>query len=385
MNYKFFFPRLLVDSLLLVCFASFAFGDKRLSPDEVQALEDIGKTLGKTWNLSVELGWARPSDNRTMNNVIGGNCSTASSTTTDQICHVTNMTSKYFGQDLKGVDLQTGRFTLRQIKTATNNFDISNKIGEGGLVLFTRAFYQIAPQLLLKSFSAKSKQGNREFNNVGRALFGPKATQVNLDWPTRHRICVGIAKGLAYLHEESRLKIVHRDIKATNVLLDKNLFPKISDFGMAKLDEEDNTHISNPDCWNIWIYGTRICHAGGRPNTTYRSKEECFYLLDWALLLKERGSLLDLVDPRLGTEFNKEEMITTINVALLCSHLSSAVRPAMSLVVRMLEGRVSVHEGRGPLQSTSVHDLYSVHPDSSTSAHDLYSVHPDSNYWQNRN
>lgn len=135
--------------------------------------------------------------------------------------------------------------------------------------------------------------------------------------------------------------------------------------------------------------------------------------------------MLDLVDPRLGSEFNKEEMITTINVALLCSHVSSAVRPAMSSVVRMLEGKVSVHEvvtdpnassnernamrkhfqsnfeetngdrenqrqtmsieGSWTATSTSVHDLYSVHPDSSTSAHDLYSVYPDSNYWKNRN
>ena len=60
----------------------------------------------------------------------------------------------------------------------------------------------------------------------------------------RQKICVGIARGLAFLHEESRLKIVHRDIKATNVLLDKDLNPKISDFGLAKLNEEDNSHIS---------------------------------------------------------------------------------------------------------------------------------------------
>jgi len=65
-----------------------------------------------------------------------------------------------------------------------------------------------------------------------------------LNWSTRTKICVGIARGLAYLHEESRLKVVHRDIKATNVLLDTDLDPKISDFGLAKLDEEDNTHIS---------------------------------------------------------------------------------------------------------------------------------------------
>lgn len=67
---------------------------------------------------------------------------------------------------------------------------------------------------------------------------------MKLDWATRYKICVGIAKGLTFLHEESRIMIVHRDIKATNVLLDENLNAKISDFGLAKLNEGENTHIS---------------------------------------------------------------------------------------------------------------------------------------------
>lgn len=75
-------------------------------------------------------------------------------------------------------------------------------------------------------------------------LTGPEESRLDLDWPTRQRICIGIARGLAFLHEESALKIIHRDIKATNILLDSNLNPKISDFGLARLDEEENTHIS---------------------------------------------------------------------------------------------------------------------------------------------
>ena len=66
----------------------------------------------------------------------------------------------------------------------------------------------------------------------------------NLDWPTRYRICLGIARGLAYLHEESRIRIVHRDVKASNILLDSDFIPKISDFGLAKLYDKTKTHIS---------------------------------------------------------------------------------------------------------------------------------------------
>ncbi|KAF9666672.1 hypothetical protein SADUNF_Sadunf16G0253100 [Salix dunnii] len=216
--------------------------------------------------------------------------------------------------------------------------------------------------IAVKQLSSKSKQGNREFvneigmisalqhphlvklhgcciegdqlllvyeymenNSLARALFGPEEYRLNLDWATRQKICVGIARGLAYLHEESRLKIVHRDIKATNVLLDENLDPKISDFGLARLDEEDNTHIS-----------TRV--AG----TLYLDYD--MYLVFQALFLKEEGTLLELVDPSLGQDYNEEEVITMINVALLCSNVTAAVRPAMSAVVSMLEGKAAVKD-----------------------------------------
>ncbi|PIN04371.1 Non-specific serine/threonine protein kinase [Handroanthus impetiginosus] len=164
--------------------------------------------------------------------------------------------------DLKGLDLHTGSFTLRQIKAATNNFDPANKIGEGGFGPVYKGHLLDGTIIAVKQLSSKSKQGDREFvneigmisalqhphlvklygcciegdqllliyeylenNSLARALFGLEEHQLHLDWPTRHKICIGIARGLAYLHEESRLKIVHRDIKATNVLLDKKPCP----------------------------------------------------------------------------------------------------------------------------------------------------------------
>ncbi|XP_021658959.2 probable LRR receptor-like serine/threonine-protein kinase RFK1, partial [Hevea brasiliensis] len=182
---------------------------------------------------------------------------------------------------LQGLEIQTVSFTLKQIIDATNNFDEVNKIGEGGFGPVYKGLLADGTMIAVKQLSSKSRQGNREFlneigkisclqhpnlvklhgcciqgdqlflvyeymenNSLARALFGPKQHQLKLDWQTRKKICVGIAKGLAFLHEESRLKIVHRDIKGTNVLLDKNLNPKISDFGLARLGEGEKTHIS---------------------------------------------------------------------------------------------------------------------------------------------
>ncbi|KAF7146657.1 hypothetical protein RHSIM_Rhsim04G0035200 [Rhododendron simsii] len=91
------------------------------------------------------------------------------------------------------------------------------------------------------------------------------------------------------------------------------------------------------DVYSFGIVALEI--VSGRSNTSYRTKEYCLYLLDWALVLKQKGNMMELVDPKLGSDFNKIEVTMMINVALLCTNVSPAVRPAMSSVVSMLEGR----------------------------------------------
>ncbi|KAJ9690782.1 hypothetical protein PVL29_013107 [Vitis rotundifolia] len=304
-------------------------------------------------------------------------------------------------QELRGLDLQTGLFTLRQIKAATNSFDVANKIGEGGFGSVYKGTLLDGTIIAVKQLSTKSKQGNREFvneigmisalqhpnlvrlygccvegnqlilvyeymenNSLARALFGQVEHRLNLDWSTRQRICVGIARGLAFLHEGSTLKIVHRDIKANNILLDKNLNPKISDFGLAKLDEEDNTHISTkvagtigymaPEyaLWGYLTYKADVYSFGvvalelvaGKNNMKYRPNDDYVCLLDWAFVLQQKGNLMELVDPKLGTEFKKDEAIRMIKVALLCTNPSPALRPTMSAVVSMLKGQTVIQE-----------------------------------------
>ncbi|KAK1416699.1 hypothetical protein QVD17_25815 [Tagetes erecta] len=302
-------------------------------------------------------------------------------------------------KELRALELQTGYYSLRQIKSATHNFDSANKIGEGGFGPVYKGVLSDGSEIAVKQLSAKSKQGNREFvteigmisalqhpnlvklygcciegkelllvyeylenNSLARALFGKEDQRLNLDWTTRQKICIQVARGLAYLHEESRLKIVHRDIKATNVLLDKELNAKISDFGLAKLDEEENTHISTriagtigymapeyamrgyltdkADVYSFGIVALEI--VSGKSNTNYRPKEEFVYLLDWAYVLQEQENLIQLVDPGLGSNYSKKEAMRMLSIALLCTNPSPTLRPAMSAVVSMLEGKIPV-------------------------------------------
>ncbi|XP_042421682.1 probable LRR receptor-like serine/threonine-protein kinase At1g53440 [Zingiber officinale] len=301
--------------------------------------------------------------------------------------------------EFKGLELQTGYFTLKQIKTATRNFDLENKIGEGGFGPVYKGVLADGSLIAVKQLSSKSRQGNREFvneigmisalqhpnlvklygcciegnqllliyeymenNSLARALFAPPKYRLDIEWQTRRNICIGIARGLSYLHEESRLKIVHRDIKATNILLDKDLNVKISDFGLARLDEEENTHISTriagtvgymapeyamrgylTDKADVYSFGVVTLEiVSGMSNTNYRPKEEFVYLHDWAYVLQEQGNLLELVDQSLGSNYSKEEALQMLELSLVCTNPSPTLRPAMSSVISMLEGKMPV-------------------------------------------
>ncbi|XP_062095692.1 probable leucine-rich repeat receptor-like serine/threonine-protein kinase At3g14840 [Humulus lupulus] len=302
---------------------------------------------------------------------------------------------------LRGLDLQTGFFTFKQIKVATNNFDAANKIGEGGFGSVYKGVLLDGTIIAVKQLSSQSKQGNREFineigmisalqhpnlvklfgcciegkqlllvyeymenNSLANSLFGPEGGQLKLDWNTRQRICIGIARGLAFLHEESTIKIVHRDIKSTNILLDRDLTPKISDFGLAKLNEEENTHISTrvagtigymapeyalwgylTDKADVYSFGVLAMEiVAGKSNMRYRPDENFVCLLDWAIFLQQKGDIMELVDPKLESKFKKEEAKRMIKVALLCTNPSPSLRPTMSSVVTMLEGRTTIPE-----------------------------------------
>ncbi|XP_057738346.1 probable LRR receptor-like serine/threonine-protein kinase RFK1 isoform X2 [Arachis stenosperma] len=299
----------------------------------------------------------------------------------------------------KGGDIQSGTFSLEQLRVATDDFSSVNKIGEGGFGPVYKGQLPDGTVIAVKQLSSKSRQGNREFlneiglisclqhpnlvklygyctegeqlllvyeylenNSLSRALFGSETNHLKIDWPTRFRICIGIAKGLAFLHEESRFKIVHRDIKASNVLLDGELNPKISDFGLAKLHEDEKTHISTrvagtigymaPEyaLWGYLTYKADVYSFGvvaleivsGKSNNNYLPDDESVCLLDWACQLHKKQNLVKLIDESLGPEDIITEAEMVVKVSLLCTNASPSLRPTMSEVVNMLEGHAAI-------------------------------------------
>ncbi|KAG6782952.1 hypothetical protein POTOM_012379 [Populus tomentosa] len=198
-----------------------------------------------------------------------------------------------------------------------------------------------------------------ENKSLDKNLFGKDG--MHLDWPTRFNICLGTARGLAYLHEESSPRIIHRDVKASNILLDAELCPKISDFGLAKLYDDKKTHISTRVAGTIGYLAPEYAMRGhltekadvfgfgvvaleiisGRANSDYSLDDKRVYLLEWAWTLYESRQSLLLMDPSV-TEFDENEALRVIGVALLCTQASPAMRPTMSRVVAMFTGDIEV-------------------------------------------
>ncbi|XP_044967599.1 probable LRR receptor-like serine/threonine-protein kinase At1g56140 [Hordeum vulgare subsp. vulgare] len=280
-----------------------------------------------------------------------------------------------------------------ELRSATDNFSPNNLLGQGGYGSVYKGKLTDGRFVAVKQLSEASHQGKKEFateietisrvqhrnlvklygcclegnkpllvyeylenGSLDHALFGKEKS--SLDWPTRFEICVGVARGLAYLHEESSIRVVHRDIKASNILLDANLNPKISDFGLAKLYDDQKTHVSTKvagtfgylapeyamrghmtEKIDVFAFGVVVLETlAGRPNYSTEDENK-IYIFEWVWELYENNHPLDMVDPRLE-EFDSEEVLRAIKVALLCTQGSPHQRPSMSRVVAMLTGDV---------------------------------------------
>ncbi|KAG5125170.1 hypothetical protein JHK82_031907 [Glycine max] len=191
-------------------------------------------------------------------------------------------------------------------------------------------------------------------NSLDKFLFG------SLNWRQRYDIILGTARGLAYLHEEFHVSVIHRDIKSGNILLDEELQPKIADFGLAKLLPSDQSHLSTRFAGTLgytapeyalhgqlskkadtYSYGIVVLEIiSGRKSTdvnVVNDDNEDDYLLRQAWKLYESGKHLELVDKSLNlNNYDSEEVKKVIGIALLCTQASSAMRPAMSEVVVQL-------------------------------------------------
>ncbi|XVF27188.1 hypothetical protein REPUB_Repub14bG0085300 [Reevesia pubescens] len=297
---------------------------------------------------------------------------------------------------LLGIGPRPNTFSYSELKAATEDFSPKKKLGEGGFGPVYKGTLSDGRVVAVKQLSVASHQGKNQFvteiatisavqhrnlvklygcciegnrrllvyeylenKSLDQALFGQN--DLHLDWPTRFNICLSTARGLAYLHEESRPRIVHRDVKASNILLDAELCPKISDFGLAKLYDDKKTHISTRVAGTIGYLAPEYAMRGhltekadvfgfgvvaleivsGRPNSDHTLENDRIYLLEWAWTLHETNQSLGLLDPTL-VEFDENEALRVIGVALLCTQASPMMRPPMSRVVAMLTGDIEV-------------------------------------------
>ncbi|XP_073289261.1 cold-responsive protein kinase 1 isoform X3 [Primulina huaijiensis] len=303
--------------------------------------------------------------------------------------------------EAQGVNVNNVRlFSYNSLRSATRNFHPSNKIGRGGFGEVYKGVLRDGTEAAIKTLSANSKQGSSEFlteiqmiskvkhpnlvqligcciegpyrilvyeylenNSLATALLGSKGKLVELGWSKRAEICMGTASALAFLHEDAVPRIVHRDIKASNILLDENFLPKIGDFGLAKLFPDNVTHVSTrvagtmgylaPEYAllqqltkkaDVYSFGVLILEIiSGRSSSRAAFGQELLLLLEWTWKLLNEGRLEEIVDPDL-VDYPKNEVLRFTKVALFCTQAASHQRPDMKQVVQMLSTEVKIND-----------------------------------------
>uniref|UniRef100_A0A804KII3 Protein kinase domain-containing protein n=1 Tax=Musa acuminata subsp. malaccensis TaxID=214687 RepID=A0A804KII3_MUSAM len=265
-------------------------------------------------------------------------------------------------------------FDLSTLRVATVNFSEENKLGEGG---FGAVYKGVLPdgRVIAVKRLLNSGQGLGELKNelalvaklqhrnlvklLGVCLEEEKMILIGeqLTWGIRYKIICGIARGLLYLHEESQLKIIHRDLKACNILLDADMNPKISDFGSAKLFDGEQTqgmtsrvvgtfgymapeyviHGQFSIKSDVFSFGVLVLEIlTGRKNSTACNPENTEDLLSYTWEKWRGGSALEMVDPALGNQFHGSDLLRCMQIGLLCVQENPFARPSMSTVAVML-------------------------------------------------
>ncbi|CAK9155934.1 unnamed protein product [Ilex paraguariensis] len=293
---------------------------------------------------------------------------------------------------------QLKRFSLRELQVASDNFSNKNIIGRGGFGKVYKGRLADGSLVAIKRQKEERTQGGElEFQtevemasmalhrnllrlrgfcmtptervlvypfmvngSVASCLRERGESQPPLVWPIRKRIALGAARGLAYLHDHCDPKIIHGDVKAANILLDEEFEAVVGDFGLAKLVDYKDTHVTTAvrnsighiapeylstgeysEKTDVFGYGFTLLEliTGQRAFDLARlANDDDVMLLDWVTGLLKKKKLVTLVDADLQGNYVDEEVEQLIQVALLCTQTSPMQRPKMSDVVRMLEG-----------------------------------------------